>query len=178
MNDVLPKPFTKEGLLTVLEKHLGHLKNSRGMESTQFAQLIAQDPNQHSSKDDSSSAKSPSTANWQSPTQVAGISPKAHGLADEYVGMPARAAPPYVVDGGPPPPPPPPPPQDPFTFAQQEAVRVPVKVEPHRRQISQISDASAAEEQPTDAKRQRLYPSQPTEPVVGSSQPNRPGGWG
>ena len=169
MNDVLPKPFTKEGLLTVLEKHLGHLKDARGMESTQFAQLITQDPTQHSSKDDSSSVKSPSTANWQSPTQVAGISPKAHGLADEYAGMTARAAP-YVVDGGPP--------QDPFTLAQQEAVRVAVKVEPHRRQISQISDASAAEEQPTDAKRQRLYPSQPTEPVVGSSQPNRPGGWG
>jgi len=26
MNDVLPKPFTKEGLLSMLEKHLGHLK--------------------------------------------------------------------------------------------------------------------------------------------------------
>ena len=26
MNDVLPKPFTKEGLLHMLEKHLPHLK--------------------------------------------------------------------------------------------------------------------------------------------------------
>ena len=28
MNDVLPKPFTKEGLLSMLEKHLSHLKKS------------------------------------------------------------------------------------------------------------------------------------------------------
>ena len=27
MNDVLPKPFTKEGMLSMLEKHLLHLKN-------------------------------------------------------------------------------------------------------------------------------------------------------
>jgi hypothetical protein len=26
MNDVLPKPFTKEGMLRTLEKHLAHLK--------------------------------------------------------------------------------------------------------------------------------------------------------
>lgn len=26
MNDVLPKPFTKEGLMAVLDRNLGHLK--------------------------------------------------------------------------------------------------------------------------------------------------------
>lgn len=26
MNDILPKPFKKEGLLSMLEKHLSHLK--------------------------------------------------------------------------------------------------------------------------------------------------------
>lgn len=29
MNDVLPKPFTKEGLLTMLEKYLSHLKGEK-----------------------------------------------------------------------------------------------------------------------------------------------------
>lgn len=31
MTDILPKPFTKEGLLNMLEKHLLHLKAQRGM---------------------------------------------------------------------------------------------------------------------------------------------------
>jgi osomolarity two-component system response regulator SKN7 len=30
MTDILPKPFTKEGLLNMLEKHLLHLKAARG----------------------------------------------------------------------------------------------------------------------------------------------------
>jgi len=30
MNDVLPKPFTKEGLLNMLEKYLSHLKANEG----------------------------------------------------------------------------------------------------------------------------------------------------
>jgi osomolarity two-component system, response regulator SKN7 len=32
MNDILPKPFTRESLLHLLEKHLGHLKKNNGLE--------------------------------------------------------------------------------------------------------------------------------------------------
>jgi osomolarity two-component system response regulator SKN7 len=36
MNDVLPKPFTKEGLLNMLEKYLSHLKANEGQIPTQL----------------------------------------------------------------------------------------------------------------------------------------------
>ena len=87
MNDVLPKPFTKEGLLSMLEKHLGHLKRlGNGMNS------IAPPPQMHqqsvgtSLKDDNSPADSPNTmSNWQSPNQYAGISPTQSAASHSYI---------------------------------------------------------------------------------------------
>lgn len=168
MNDVLPKPFTKEGLLTILEKHLGHLKDTPGVESTQFAQLMTHDAARQSSKDDSSSAKSPSTGNWQSPTQVPGVSPKSHGLIDEFTAVTARGGT-YVIEGAAH--------HDHFTFPTPDGGRGVARVEGHRRQISQISDASAGEDPTNDMKRQRRYPPPPADAVAASSQSNRPMGW-
>lgn len=34
MNDILPKPFKKEGLLSMLEKHLSHLKEHHAQTDT------------------------------------------------------------------------------------------------------------------------------------------------
>ena len=86
MNDVLPKPFTKEGLLTMLEKHLGHLKKiPDGMEAMpQTASTIH--PGTHSIKDEASPGQSPSTvSNWASPNQFSGISPSNTGQFPSHV---------------------------------------------------------------------------------------------
>jgi osomolarity two-component system, response regulator SKN7 len=80
MNDVLPKPFTKEGLLNMLEKHLGHLKKPDFDMIPQSASTMAQHSTAHSIKDESSPAHSPSTmSNWHSPSQFSGISPGGAG---------------------------------------------------------------------------------------------------
>lgn len=95
MNDVLPKPFTKEGLLSMLEKHLSHLKKSghpgSGLEpppqvptassmgggaplSHQTTQGSSHRP---SLKDEASPGASPATVSttWNSPMQPQGMSP-------------------------------------------------------------------------------------------------------
>ncbi|KAF2436009.1 heat shock transcription factor 2 [Tothia fuscella] len=92
MNDVLPKPFTKEGLLHMLEKHLAHLKKpGHGGIDTMVPppQVQALNPgsSRHSLKEEDSPAKSPATAsNWNSPSQVPGVSPVASSATDEYMG--------------------------------------------------------------------------------------------
>jgi osomolarity two-component system response regulator SKN7 len=78
MNDVLPKPFTKEGLLNLLEKHLGHLKEQKATAQT----------------------KSP-TGSWHSPTQLAGVSPTGAPLADESYANTMRGHQPHSLDGYP-----------------------------------------------------------------------------
>jgi osomolarity two-component system response regulator SKN7 len=88
MNDVLPKPFTKEGLLHVLGKHLGHLKKP----SAQIDGMPAPPPivtTRQVLKEEESPAKSPATtSNWNSPNQVPGVSPVgtvASNVTDEYM---------------------------------------------------------------------------------------------
>ncbi|KAH0538525.1 hypothetical protein FGG08_004912 [Glutinoglossum americanum] len=78
MNDVLPKPFTKEGLLNLLEKHLGHLKEQKTATQT----------------------KSPA-GSWHSPNQLAGVSPPGAPLADESYVNTMRGHPPHTIDGYP-----------------------------------------------------------------------------
>ncbi|KAF1985380.1 hypothetical protein K402DRAFT_413249 [Aulographum hederae CBS 113979] len=79
MNDVLPKPFTKEGLLLMLEKHLAHLK--KGGPTMDAMGAPTGPPIQHASartslKEDDSPGKSEATAsNWASPSQMPGVSP-------------------------------------------------------------------------------------------------------
>ncbi|KAJ1501753.1 kinase-regulated stress-responsive transcription factor skn7 [Coelomomyces lativittatus] len=82
MNDVLPKPFTKEGLLQMLEKHLVHLKKP----GSQVEPMVAPQPlatTRQVLKEEESPAKSPATtSNWNSPNQVPGVSPVG---SDEYM---------------------------------------------------------------------------------------------
>jgi len=142
MNDVLPKPFTKEGLLNMLEKHLGHLKQMPdGMEpmAPHTGSSIHQTSAGQSLKDESSPAQSPSMiSNWQSPGQFTGISP-------------THAAPPHQFMH----------PMHPG-FSQEQS---PVQYQPphtplgaprqmqHRRQISEIGGDDIS----SDPKRQRMY---------------------
>jgi osomolarity two-component system response regulator SKN7 len=90
MNDVLPKPFTKEGLLHMLEKHLAHLKKPGhgGIEAMvpPPSQALGTSSGRQSLKDEESPAKSPATtSNWNSPSQVPGVSPVASSATDEYM---------------------------------------------------------------------------------------------
>lgn len=95
MNDVLPKPFTKEGLLNMLEKHLGHMKKSHsGVEAMGPPGLN----NKASMKSEESPATSPATVtNWASPGGVVGASP-ATNTSDEF-GNPIAASPAYAMAG-------------------------------------------------------------------------------
>ena len=88
MNDVLPKPFTKEGMLRTLEKHLAHFKKDyihpqQGGHPDNFANSnpslninMSHTSATHSLKEEPSPAKSgsPSTSSWHSPSTV-GTSP-------------------------------------------------------------------------------------------------------
>ena len=145
MNDVLPKPFTKEGLLNMLEKHLGHLKKMPdGMESTPHlgGPSISQGSTGHSLKDEKSPSQSPSlSSNWQSPGQFPGISPTGAAPSHPYMQSmhgaysqeqsPVQYHPPQnALSGGPP------------------------RPMQHRRQISEIGVDDLGS---NDPKRQRMY---------------------
>ena len=81
MNDVLPKPFTKEGLLSMLEKHLSHLKKQPAGIDPMPAPPAPPAPLSKASrslKSEDSPATSPATtANWHSPipNNFSGVSP-------------------------------------------------------------------------------------------------------
>lgn len=88
MNDVLPKPFTKEGLGAMLDKHLGHLKkNPPPHLATGAATALAHHSSRQSVKEEDSPIASPAhlNANWQSPGHLAGVSPAASNMSDEYM---------------------------------------------------------------------------------------------
>ena len=135
MNDVLPKPFTKEGLLSMLEKHLGHLK--KGFTG------------KPSLKSDDSPSTSPTTiASWHSPGNLAGMPPSAGN--SEYTtpsaGMPQVG---YVMPpgGGP---------GMPFNGSPQSRQQYPGQPQAgHRRQISDISGGTG--DGGPDMKRQHMY---------------------
>ncbi|KAF2649399.1 response regulator [Lophiostoma macrostomum CBS 122681] len=83
MNDVLPKPFTKEGLLQMLEKHLVHLKKPVAHVDGMVAPAPLSTTRQVL-KEEESPAKSPATtSNWNSPNQITGVSPVAPSVTEE-----------------------------------------------------------------------------------------------
>lgn len=96
MNDVLPKPFTKEGLLSMLEKHLGHLKK----QSLSMDHLAPQAPQVVSAKRSFKSEDSPATSpaalsSWNSPGNMAGVSPAGSNANDDpYMAAVHNSAPP------------------------------------------------------------------------------------
>jgi len=164
MNDVLPKPFTKEGLVSMLEKHLGHLKKSnQGMEHMAPPSVIPASAKQ-SIKSDDSPATSPATVTWNSPAHVPGIPPP--GGPEDFAGgitqIPAGA---YQMQGGPSP--------QAMTFAgsPQGPMRqnFPGAPQAHRRHLSEIS--GGAGDMGPDLKRQQMY-AHAGPPQMGQPMPN------
>ncbi|KAI9816580.1 MAG: kinase-regulated stress-responsive transcription factor skn7 [Pycnora praestabilis] len=155
MNDVLPKPFTKEGLLNMLEKHLGHLKKStHGIEplGPPGAQAMAHGSTRQSLKDENSPGKSPSTiTNWQSPTQVPGVSPTTNSVTDEYMQAIRGHSGAYGMD--------PSMQHDGMAYHSPQAPMSAGRQGPHRRQISEIS---GADDMTNDVKRQRVFAPPPS----------------
>ncbi|KAI9676898.1 MAG: kinase-regulated stress-responsive transcription factor skn7 [Caeruleum heppii] len=147
MNDVLPKPFTKEGLLNMLEKHLGHLKDPKLIDSMPPQQQMAPSSSRHSLKDETSPIKSPANSNWQSPGQLSGVSPTGSNLNEEYLHAFRGSAGSYGLDG---------------SLPQEMAFHAPLTpmggprqgTGAHRRHIS---DISGSEDMSNEAKRQRVF---------------------
>lgn len=144
MNDVLPKPFTKEGLLNMLEKHLGHLKKLPDtIEHTPHlgGPSMPQSSAGHSLKDETSPSQSPSlSSNWQSPGQF-GISPTGPAPPHPYM-QPIHPGS-YSQE------------QSPVQYhLPQNALTGGPRQMQHRRQISEIGVDDLG---PNDPKRQRMF---------------------
>jgi osomolarity two-component system response regulator SKN7 len=162
MNDVLPKPFTKEGLLHMLEKHLVHLKKPLAQIDGMAAPQPVQVPRQLVLKEEDSPAKSPATAsNWNSPNQMPGVSPVGSTVPEEYAHAQAMQGqhPAYGVN----------PMQANMGYStspqmdiqrqqQEQIMRARQQQQPlppgHRRQIS---DISGGDEMNNPAKRQQMF---------------------
>lgn len=163
MNDVLPKPFTKEGLLSMLEKHLQHLKKQAGGGLEVMPPPL--NSAQRSLKAEDSPATSPAAvSNWNSPNQLTGGSPGGSLTADE----PYMQAGSYVQPGMQAQ-------QARYTSAAPGALAMPPRQQPppqagmHRRNIS---DITGGPEMAGDAKRQQMYG--PPNPLAHLQQPMRP----
>lgn len=146
MNDVLPKPFTKEGLLQMLEKHLVHLKKTsiEGMAAPQPLSTARQ-----VLKEEESPAKSPATtSNWNSPNQIPGVSPVNSNVTDEYLhavqGHPAQ----YAVN------------PMPGGLAYNTSPQIQLQTRQQQQAVGhrrQLSDISGGEDVNNPAKRQQMY---------------------
>jgi osomolarity two-component system, response regulator SKN7 len=171
MNDVLPKPFTKEGLLNMLEKHLAHLKKQPpGME--QMAPPPAIQTTKRGMKSEESPVTSPATGStWNSPGNMTGVSPAGSAHDDPYLHAVHNSAgpSPYAVQA--------PMGQQPMYNASPGGAvvmgprpTVPAPPQPtqgHRRVISDISGGPS--DAGGDAKRQQMYP--PGAPQLGPGPP-------
>ena len=171
MNDVLPKPFTKDGMLRALEKHLPQFKKTTTFSTGHpqpagyvSANQISAGANQthpplglnmgqlsasQSLKDETSPGKSPATASssWHSPSQIPNQSPIGTGPAN-YMQQPSMRESPYGMA-----------PQPGFQAGPNQVMAAP-RSQPHRRVVSDISGGPPPEEHP-DTKRQRMYPTVP-----------------
>lgn len=146
MNDVLPKPFTKEGLLQLLEKHLAHLKKiPEGMEAItpHLRSSMPQSSTTQSLKDESSPNQSPSTiSNWQSPGgPFSAISPT-HAVVSNQFMQSMQPTPPYGME------------QSPLQYQPPQTPLSAPRPSQHRRQISELI---GADELGGDVKRQRIF---------------------
>jgi len=168
MNDVLPKPFTKEGMLRALEKHLPQFKktaqfpNSAPMShpsgfvtpNQSHAPLglnMGQLSSAQSLKDESSPGKSPATASsWQSPNQLPGQSPLGNAPAN-YMQQPMRDNSQYTMT--------PTHPQGGFT--PQNAPMGASRGQTHRRVMSDMTGPPQPDENPEKRQRTAMYPPAP-----------------
>ncbi|KAI9718152.1 MAG: kinase-regulated stress-responsive transcription factor skn7 [Chrysothrix sp. TS-e1954] len=149
MNDVLPKPFTKEGLMLLLDKHLNDLKKSSHQHQPHHSDnnnmLSASIPTHHSSthhsvkEEDSPTSPHSYTANWHSPSApMSGISAPDDYMHRGSYGMDSSAMPQHYASG-------------PHTPLPQPHAS-------HRRQLSEISGGAAPAS--GEVKRQQMYPGQ------------------
>jgi osomolarity two-component system response regulator SKN7 len=157
MNDVLPKPFTKDGMLRALEKHLPEFrKNARfsgsgPMPPASFAPsqaplgLNMSQLSAPPSLKDESPRKSPAPATWQSPSHISGASPINPQVG--YMQQQQNAA--YALS-----------PTHPLFSAQNPQMTAPrATPQQHRRVMSDIAGGPDPADHPD--KRQRMYASQP-----------------
>jgi len=166
MNDVLPKPFTKEGLLHMLEKHLVHLKKPSAQgDGTMVAPQPVQIARQPFLKEEDSPAKSPqAVSNWNSPSQMPGVSPVGTSVPDDFAqamrGQPVQHPSAYGVSAM----------QSNMGYSSSPHMQMPQQAQlppGHRRQVSEIS---GGDDLNNPAKRQQMYPPQMQQPM-GNMQP-------
>ena len=162
MNDVLPKPFTKEGLLSMLDKHLAHLKRQPAGIDAMPAPPAPMSKASRSLKSEDSPAASPATtANWHSPNNFSGVSPGSNQADDPSLyGVPNSATTPGSYTAVQPAMHPPP-----IYHAASPMAAPPRQPQPPRRGIGDISGG------PTDiggdVKRQHMYaPAPPIGPPM------------
>ncbi len=167
MNDVLPKPFTKEGMLRALEKHLPQFKKNAGPFQPPTAQMthpggfvtpnathaplglnMGQLSATQSLKDETSPGKSPATASsWHSPNQIPGASPIGNpsgGYMQQPMGDNRQYTMTPTLTN----------PQTGFPAPPNAGMGAP-RAAPHRRGMSDMT-GGPAEDHPD--KRQRMYP--------------------
>lgn len=158
MNDVLPKPFTKEGLLAMLDKHLSHLKKQApGIDPMGAPPAPLAKANRSLKSEDSPAASPATVSNWNSPNNFSGVSPVSNQADDGNMYSSASSAgpSPYSVQQVLPhsgmyhPPP-----RGGLMGAPSSQPGLP----PHRRGISDISGGSA---EMGDVKRQHMYGAPP-----------------
>jgi osomolarity two-component system response regulator SKN7 len=167
MNDVLPKPFTKDGMLRCLEKHLpqfkknaqfpnqGQMQHPGGFVTPNATQAplglnMGQLSATHSLKDETSPGKSPQTAtSWHSPNQLPGQSPIGNA-PQNYMQQPMGDNRQYTMT------PTHPHPQSAYPPPQNAPLGAP-RGTPHRRVMSDMTGGAGADDHPE--KRQRtMYP--------------------
>ncbi|KAK2784612.1 kinase-regulated stress-responsive transcription factor skn7 [Emmonsiellopsis sp. PD_33] len=164
MNDVLAKPFARASLLSMLEKHLLHMKTMPArMDAPQSAAAsqLAHNSASQSVKDESSPGPSPGVSmnNWQSPNQFQGISPINTAFPNQYMQQqtPTTAAA-YAID------------QNGVQYPQQQITTMnpaTTRVQ-HRRQMSDMASASDGNSFP---KRQKMFA--PANAIVNPMQTSR-----
>ncbi|KAF1945681.1 response regulator [Clathrospora elynae] len=164
MNDVLPKPFTKEGLLQMLEKHLVHLKKPSPQADGMAAPQPVQMARQLVLKEEDSPARSPGTvSNWHSPNQMPGVSPVGSTVPDEFAhamqGQPVQHPGAYGVN----------PLQGNIGYSTSPHMQIQARhqqAQPPPGNRRQVSDMSGGDELSNPAKRQQqMYAPQMQQPM-------------
>ena len=169
MDDVLPKPFTKEGLIHVLNKHLGHLKKPEtpleemGSRTSQNLQSANHQISAKASIKEESPSKSPMVnSNWSSPKQIPGVSPVATAsTGDEFLVQHDTAS--YGIGSGVVPAVPFQNPSPIQGVGQRHSA-------PHRRQFS---DMAGGDDSGAAVKRQQMYLTPVQQQPLGSVQARR-----
>lgn len=173
MNDVLPKPFTKDGMLRALEKHLPQFRKEsqsqfpHPLQQQQQQQPTFPQPGQHAPlnlnmaqltapqplKDDITSPvkSSPATA-WHSPSQLTG--PASAGFM-QHPGAGGGVRDAYLPPGFQPQP------QPGMSGVGVGGVNLGNARQGHRRGMSDMSPAGGAPVEESDLKRQRMFPPGP-----------------